>query len=81
MSLAQRRTKLVLAVIEKITAEGCTDFRPGDITSRLRAQNQPLGAWEVRGELSNLEADGVVEVDAASGTWHLRTDKAQKACA
>lgn len=79
MSLAQRRTKLVLAAIEKITADGASEFRPGDITSHLRARNQPLGAWEVRGELSNLEAAGVIQVDAASGRWRLVAEKARKA--
>jgi hypothetical protein len=33
----------------------------------------------VRGELSNLEAAGVIEVDSASGGWRLTADSARKA--
>ena len=79
MSLAQRRTNLVLSVIEKLVAEGRPEFRPGDLVSRLREQNQPMGTWEVRGELSNLEAAGLIELDAQSGSWRMVPQRSLKA--
>lgn len=79
MSLAQRRTKLVLSVIESLVAEGRSEFRPGDIATRLREQNQPLGIWEVRGELSNLEAAGVIELDDDTAAWRMTPERARKA--
>lgn len=78
MSLAQRRTNLVLSVIEKLVAEGRAEFRPGDIVSRLRQQNQPLGAWEVRGELTNLEAAGVIELDPDTAGWRMAPQRSLK---
>jgi hypothetical protein len=79
LSLEQHRTKLVLNVIEKLVEAGRTEFRPGDITTRLREQNQPLGTWEVRGELSNLEAAGMLQVDPATGAWMLAPQRSRKA--
>lgn len=69
MSLEQRRTELVRSVIDALVAEGHTTFVPGDVVSRLRAQNQPMGAWEVRGELSKLEAEGMIENDPVTAAW------------
>ena len=79
LSLAQRRTNLVLSVIEKLVAEGRTQFRPGDLVSRLREQNQPLDTWEVRGELSTLEAEGVIELEPDSGSWRMAPQRSLKA--
>lgn len=79
MSLEQRRTDLVLSVIEKLVAEGRTEFRPGDVVEQLRAQNQPMGSWEVRGELSKLEAEGAVQVDADSACWRMTAKRSRKA--
>lgn len=78
MSLAQRRTNLVLSVIEKLVAEGCCQFRPGHLLERLREQNQPLGAWEVRAELSNLEDAGLIELDPDSGAWQMAPQRSLK---
>ncbi|MFW6027910.1 MAG: hypothetical protein ACOC9Q_00050 [bacterium] len=79
MSLEQRRTKLVLSVIESLVEDGITEFQPGHIATRLREWNQPLGAWQVRGDLSTLEADGVIENDAETGYWRLAAERARKA--
>jgi hypothetical protein len=57
---------------------GRTEFRPGDIVSRLREQNQPLGTWEVRGELSNLEAEGILRVSEATGDWSMAPQQSRK---
>jgi hypothetical protein len=79
VSIAQRRTKLIFSLFEELTASGRTEIRPGDITTVLRERNQPLAFWEVRGELSNLEAAGLIEVDPASGAWRLAANNARKA--
>lgn len=51
--------------------DGATTFRPGDVTARLRADGDPFGAWEVRGELSNLERLGLIVLDEDAATWQL----------
>lgn len=79
LSLAQRRTNLVLSAIEKLVAGGRRQFRPGDIVSHLRAQNQPLGTWEVRAELSNLEAAGLIELNADSACWRMAPERSLRA--
>ncbi len=78
MSLARRRTNLVWSVIEKLVAEGHREFRPSDVVSRLRSQNQPMGTWEVRCELSNLEAEGAIELEPDSGVWRTAPEKSLK---
>ena len=50
---------------------GKTTFRPGDVTAHLRAKGLAVGAWEVRGELSNLERLGLIELDEETATWCL----------
>ena len=79
MSISHRRTKLVFATFEELVGEGRTEVRPGDITNRLRERNLPLSYWEVRGELSNLEAEGLICVHAETGAWQLAPKAARKA--
>jgi hypothetical protein len=79
LSLEQHRTKLVLSVIDKLVEEGRTAFRPGEITSRLRERNQPLAAWEVRGELSSLESAGMLRSDPMTGKWMPAPQPSRKA--
>ncbi|MDZ7668597.1 MAG: hypothetical protein U5Q16_03955 [Gammaproteobacteria bacterium] len=69
---------LVAAVVEKLAADGRAEFRPGDVVSRLREQNQPMGTWEVRGELAKLEAEGMIENDADTGAWRLAAQRSLK---
>jgi hypothetical protein len=78
LSLEQHRTKLVLGIIEKLVEAGLDEFRPGDITTLLREQNQPLGTWEVRGELSNLESLGVLQSNPLTGGWQLAPQRSRK---
>ncbi len=80
MSLDQRRTDLVATVVQALVAEGNAEFRPGDVVSRLRERNQPMGTWEVRGELSKLEAAGMLENDPETGRWRLAAQRSLKAC-
>ena len=66
-----RRTKTVFDAALALREDGTTTFRPGDITARLRADGAPFGAWEVRGELGNLERLGLVVLDEEAATWEL----------
>jgi hypothetical protein len=75
-----QRTDLVLGVFKELIASGADAVWPGEINDRLRELGQPMGTWEVRGELSKLEASGEIVNDAATGAWHLREqrDKQQR---
>jgi hypothetical protein len=78
LSIGHRRTKLVFTTFEELVVEGRSEIRPGDITQRLRERNQPLSYWEVRGELSNLEAEGLIEVRPETGGWQLAGQPVRK---
>lgn len=71
MSERARRTKTVFDAVAALQDAGRASFRPGDVTAHLRAQGLPMGAWEVRGELSNLERLGLVELDEEAAVWQL----------
>lgn len=68
-----RRTKLVLAAVQALAHAGKQSFTPADVGLHLRTHAQPMSAWEVRGELSNLEASGDVRIDPATALWTLTT--------
>ena len=42
----------------------------GELVAYMRGRNRPMGTWEVRGELSTLQAAGLIAVDDKSATWH-----------
>ena len=71
MSEQARRTKTVFDALTAVLEAGETAFRPGDVTAHLRASGNPVEAWEVRGELSNLERLGLIELDEETATWRL----------
>ncbi|MYD97993.1 MAG: hypothetical protein F4X98_11490 [Gammaproteobacteria bacterium] len=71
MSEQARRTKTVFDAVAALGQAGTESFRPGDVTTHLRAEGTPYGAWEVRGELSNLERLGLVELDEETASWRL----------
>lgn len=71
MSERARRTKIVYDAAAALAESGAASFRPGDVAAHLRPTETPFGAWEVRGELSNLERLGLVELDADTATWCL----------
>lgn len=71
MSEQARRTKTVFDAVAALHDAGNTAFRPGDVTAHLRASGAPIGAWEIRGELSNLERLGLIVIDDNSATWRL----------
>jgi len=66
-----RRTKTVFDAVTALHDAGNSSFRPGDVTAHLRASGAPIGAWEIRGELSNLERLGLIVLDEDSATWRL----------
>ena len=78
MTHRSRRTDLVLAVFKELVANGADGVLPGAINDRLRELGQPMGSWEVRGELSTLEASGDIVIDQATGAWHLREQRGKK---
>ena len=71
MSEQARRTKTVFDAVTALRDAGDTAFRPGDVTAHLRAKGTPIGAWQVRGELTILERLGLIALDEASATWRL----------
>lgn len=68
-----RRTRRVLQVARTLLEQQPEGIRPGDINARLRAENEPMGAWEVRGELSRLERSGELTLDPATALWRDAT--------
>ncbi len=78
MSIQQQRTKKVYEAIREIGGDGDIAFQPGDIGMKLRAQGQPLAAWEIRGEFSILETEGLITCNEQSGAWTLVQDTAQR---
>lgn len=77
MSIDRKRTETLFGLVCDLVASGQPEFRPGDICTLLRERNQPMGAWMVRLEFSNLEDEGLIAVDPASGAWR-RTGQAVK---
>ena len=70
--LPSRRTKLVLDAIHALAATGASAFAPADVGDHLRGAQTPMLMWEIRGELSKLEASGDIEIDSATARWSLR---------
>lgn len=58
-------------MIEALTESGVTEFRPGHIADKLRESGQPMLTWEIRGELSRLEAAGLIAADEKTGAYQL----------
>lgn len=71
MSERARRTKTVFDAVVALCDGGAECFRPGDVTGYLRGEDTPFGAWEVRGELANLERLGLVVLDEEFAVWRL----------
>lgn len=71
MSERARRTKIVFDAALALGEAGTVAFGPGDIATRLRSTQTPFGAWEVRGELANLEQLGLARCDAETSAWRL----------
>lgn len=50
---------------------GKTLLGSGDVASHLRDGGYPMPTWHIRGEFSNLEAMGLIRLDAKSARWHI----------
>ena len=81
--MPSRRTNLVLAAIRALAADPKTTAAPGsakggftqsDISAYLRVTGEPMSAWEVRGELTNLERAGEVRIEPDTAIWFLVTE-------
>lgn len=71
LSERARRTKTVFDAVVALRDGGAECFRPGDVTGYLRDASTPFGAWEVRGELANLERLGLVALDEEFAVWRI----------
>lgn len=71
MSIEQHRTDHVFAVIESLVESGQSTFRPGHIADVMRAAGAPMLNWEIRGELSRLEAAGLITADPQTGAYSV----------
>ena len=65
-------------ILEILGDSGNGEFRPGDVGTKLRAEGQPLDAWEIRGEFSTLESEGLITLEEESGAWTLAQDTAKR---
>jgi len=75
LSFHDRRTDQVYAVFYQLAQEKKNQgVSPGEINEALRQQGRPMGAWEVRGELTKLERLGAITLDARKAVWLLVTD-------
>jgi hypothetical protein len=66
-----RRTDLVQRIVNELLEqpEHASGILPGDVNAKLRELGTPMGAWEVRGELENLQEAGVLVVDPVTTRW------------
>ena len=79
MSIEHKQTKKVYdAIRDHLNDAGANGFQPGDIAAKLRLQGAPIATWAIRGELSSLEAEGLVSLNEKSGAWVLTQDTAKK---
>ena len=74
MSLDRKRTEIVYEIARGLVAGGRAVFRSGDVCSVLRDRNQPLSAWQVRGEFHTLKEQGLIQLNSESGDWRLTGD-------
>lgn len=70
MSETRRQTRIVYEGFMELASGNGGVVEVGDLVAHMRGRNRPMGAWEVRGELSTLEAAGLIAVDEESASWH-----------
>ena len=78
MSIDQHRTDQVFVAIEQLVASGRTEFRPGHLADALREAGSPMLTWEIRGELSRLEAAGLIVSEPRTGAYTLAAEASRK---
>ena len=69
MSIDRKRTEIVYGIVCELAEHGQGTFLPGDVCSVLRARNQPMDAWLVRGEFHILEEEALIELEPETGDW------------
>ena len=79
MSKEARKTRLIFETIQKLVADGRATFRPGHVADALRETTSPMLTYEIRGEFSKLEEDGLISADPATGTYQLVRSENQAA--
>ena len=77
MSTDRKRTETVYAIILELVQGGLEHLRAGNVNDTLRERGQPMGSWEVRGEFTNLQAQGLIELDETTGDWHTTENAPQ----
>ncbi len=78
----ERLLRLVSEAIDAVVGRSADGrFTPADIGAEMQRRGWPMGMWEVRGVLSDLQARGRVEVDPDTARYSLRHrgDQAQAA--
>ena len=69
MSEARRQTRFVYDGFMELANGRGGVVEVGDIAAYMRERNHPMDAWQIRGELSTLEAMGLVEIDKETAGW------------
>lgn len=71
MSEALRQNRIVHDTFLKLAGDTCRSVEVGELAAALRALDLPMGAWEIRGELTALRERGLVELEADTARWRL----------
>ena len=71
MSADKLHQDQIYLVIQKMVADGNLDFTPGHVADALRAAGNPMGTWQIRAVLTDLEAAGLITHDADRNRWAL----------
>ena len=77
MTTDQRRIDAIYLIIQELAAQR-PEFRPGDVATFLRDRGQPVAVWEIRGQLSRLEAAGLLSNDPVTGVWKLSGESSRQ---
>ena len=76
-----RKTKMIWLALQELIQDASASSEGillVDVAVALRNQDTPMGAWQVRGELTRLEALGLVRFDSETGLWHVHDSKPQR---
>ena len=73
MSEALRLNRIVHAVFTALAGDEQRSVDVGELAAALRERDLPMGAWQIRGELSALRERGLVELDDSTARWRPAT--------
>ena len=71
MSEALRQNRIVHDAFLKLAEGPRRSVDVGELAAALRALDLPMGAWQIRGELTALREQGLVELEAGTARWRL----------